>query len=151
MHAQRATAYQCTPSGHPILPLPLYALRRAAQTFLPEAMLPEQYFSPPASAATTTGAAALMCAVLEDALTCFQRQFVTSGRRDQRLAREAEAWFFSDHTDWLFSFVNICGVLDLDPAYIRLGLARWRQQYAAEPQKIRRRTMLTRRPLRAAA
>lgn len=136
---------------HPVLPLQLYDVRAASHTFAPLAVLPEQHWSPPTYASATPGVAALMCAVLEEALTCFQRQFETSGRRVQRLAEEAEAWFFSDNTSWLFSFVNICGVLNLDPEYIRLGLTRWRQQYSAEPQKIRQRTMLARRPLRVAA
>ena len=92
-----------------------------------------------------------MCAVLEDALKCFQRQFVTRERRAQRLAREAEEWFFADDSRWLFSFVNICAVLDLDPEYIWLGLNRWRQYRSAEHQKTRRRAVPARRPLQLAA
>lgn len=91
---------------HPVLPLQLYDVRAASHTFAPLAVLPEQHWSPPTYASATPGVAALMCAVLEEALTCFQRQFETSGRRVQRLAEEAEAWFFSDNTSWLFSFVT---------------------------------------------
>lgn len=127
--------HQPRPSPPPVLLFHLYDVRAARHTFALLAVVPEQHWSPPTYASATPGVAALMGAVLEEALTCFQRQFVTGGRWAQRLAEEAEAWFFSDNIDWLFSFVNICGVLDLDPEYIRLGLTRRRQQYATEPQK----------------
>jgi hypothetical protein len=93
-----------------------------------------------------------MHAVLEDAFNCFQKLFsATTGKRSQRLAREAERWFFDDDTRWPFSFVNICAVLGLDPEYIRLGLKRWQHQLATGPQKVRRRTTVSHRPLKIAA
>jgi hypothetical protein len=63
-----------------------------------------------------------MCAVLEDALDCFHKQFVSRTARAKRLGQEAEEWFFKDDTRWLFSFVSICDVLGLNPDYIRRGL-----------------------------
>ena len=75
---------------------------------------------------------ALMRAVLADALDCFQKQFRPGEREAQRLAQEAEEWFFADDYNSLFSFVHICGVLGLDPAYIRRGLKRWRQDHLRE-------------------
>lgn len=80
----------------------------------------EQLFGP-ASLATVCPEAALMCAVLEDALLCFQTQFEIEGR-DIHAAREAEEWFFSDDSHALFSFVSICTVLGLEPEFIRKGL-----------------------------
>ena len=91
------------------------------------AVLPEQFYNPPART-TGRGEIALMRAVLEEALDCFQKQFVKSGRRAQRLAREAEEWIYSDEVRWPFSFVNICAVLCLDPGYLRLKLRHWREQ-----------------------
>lgn len=88
------------------------------------AVLPEQFYHSPAQTAGR-GEVALMRAVLEEALDCFQKQFVKSGRRAQRLAREAEEWLFSDEASWPFSFVNICAVLGIEPGYIRLKLKRW--------------------------
>jgi hypothetical protein len=76
-----------------------------------------------------------MRAVLADALVCFQQGFMSRRRRVQRLAREAEAWFLSEDDHWLFSFVSICAVLGLEPAYIRRGLQRWSQ---GGPQPERR-------------
>jgi len=40
-------------------------------------------------------------------------------------AREAEAWFCSDDSRWLFSFLPICDALGLEPRYIRLKLKHW--------------------------
>ena len=82
-------------------------------------MLPARFFSPRASLGMGCLEAALLRAVLEDALACFQRQFVTEGRRVQRVAREAEEWFFSDDSHWPFSFVSVCAVLGLEPESVR--------------------------------
>jgi len=72
--------------------------------------------------------------------------------RTSRLAREAEAWFFADDDHWPFAFVNICAVLGLDPAYIRLGLARWHPDPSAQPQKQKKQRAIPRHwPLKTAA
>ena len=86
-------------------------------------VLPEQFFLRP-SLATLCPEAALMCAVLEDALGCVQKQFISEAQHAKRLAQEAEAWFFSDDSNWAFSFVAICTALDLSPGYIRGKLKR---------------------------
>lgn len=88
---------------------------------------PEQFYGSRLSLAAGSPEAALMRAVLADALGCFQKGLVSQGRRVQRIAREAEEWLFSDDARWPFSFVSICAVLGLEPAYLRRGLQRWRQ------------------------
>jgi hypothetical protein len=90
-----------------------------------EGMLAEEAFIARSSLASRQPEAALMCAVLEDAVECFQKQFVCASRRTKRLGREAEAWLFSDCSKWAFSFLSICTALDLGPQYIRQGLRRW--------------------------
>jgi hypothetical protein len=65
-----------------------------------------------------------MYAVLEDAFLCFQKKFETERRFMQR-AREAERWFFSDDSRWLFSFMSVCDALELEPEYIRKKLKHW--------------------------
>lgn len=133
------------------LPLLLYDLAAASQILPPAAVLPEQ-FTTPAKLARASGEVALMRAVLEDAFHCLQQsRTVPAKLRAQRLAHEAESWFFSDDTCWPFSFVNICAVLGLDPEYIRLGLKRWRQHGAGVPRKGHRRTVSRPRPLQIAA
>ena len=86
----------------------------------------------PRVAALDHGDFALICAVLEDALKCFQHQLVPGSKREQRLAQEAEEWLFEDDGRWPFSFVNICSALDLSPERVRLGLARWRHRASFE-------------------
>jgi hypothetical protein len=88
-------------------------------------MLAEEAFIARSSLASRQPEAALMCAVLEDAVDCFQKQFVCASRRARRLGQEAEAWLFSDNSKWAFSFLSICTTLDLGPQYIRQGLKRW--------------------------
>jgi hypothetical protein len=87
-------------------------------------MLPKEYFTLRASVSPRSPEAAMMFAVLEDALHCFRKQFVSRSRRAKRLAQEAEDWLFNDDCHWLFSFVSICDVLGLDPNYIRCRLKR---------------------------
>lgn len=135
----------------PALPLMLYDLGAASQLLPPASVLPEQFYSPSTGENTAHGEIALMRAVLEDAVTCFQKESVKTGRRAQRLAREAEEWLFGDDYHWPFSFVNICAVLGLDPEYVRLGLKRWHQHRPAEPRKRKRGTTPMRPPLQIAA
>jgi hypothetical protein len=115
------------------------------------AVLPEQFFAPAGGADPRRGVVALMRAVLEDAVHCLQQQSRKSGRRAQRLTREAEEWFFTDDPHGVFSFVNICAVLGLDPAYLRRGLLPWRQHGAAAPQKPKQLIVPAHRPLKRAA
>lgn len=65
-----------------------------------------------------------MYAVLEDAFLCFQKKFETEQRFIQR-SQEAEKWFFSDDSRWVFSFVSVCNALGLEPEYIRKKLKYW--------------------------
>jgi hypothetical protein len=122
-----------------------------ASVLSPAAVFPEQFYGPPRGAAHTRSEVALMRAVLEDALDCVQQQFVSGGRRTQRLAHEAEEWLFSDDNHWPCSFVNVCRALGLEPAYLRRGLKRWCQRRAAALPGRQRRTLRPRRLLRAAA
>ena len=103
------------------------------QMLSPAIILPEQFYRSPHDTPPICGEVALMRAVLADAVSCFQKQFVEKGQRTQRLAREAEEWFFAEADDWPFSFVNICTTLGINPAYIRLGLRRWSRQPPTKP------------------
>ena len=67
-----------------------------------------------------------MCAVLEDAFHCFQRQ-IEMERLGTLGTQEAEKWFFSDDSHWLFSFVSVCDALGLQPQCIRMNLKHWSQ------------------------
>jgi hypothetical protein len=97
-------------------------------------VLPEQFFDSRVKLAMVCPETALMYAVLEDAFVCFYEQFEAESRFIQR-AREAEDWFFSDDSLWLFSFVSICEALGLEPRYIRKKLKHWTPGSDAARQK----------------
>lgn len=61
----------------------------------------------------------LALAVLENAIIEYQ----TAVKRGREC--EAESWFASDDTSHVFHFVSICHIFDIDPGYIRRGLALW--------------------------
>ena len=128
MQARQRRLSSSTLLSPPALPECGDALGAASTQLLATAVAPEQFFSAQDRSYTERGEVALMRAVLEDALHCVAKQFSHRGRRPQRLAREAEAWFFADDEHWPFAFVNICAVLGLDPGYVRRGLTRWRLQ-----------------------
>ncbi len=85
---------------------------------LPDAVLPEQFYGPPRGASRTQSEFALMRAVLDDAITCYQKQFVTNTQRERRLAKEAEAWFFDNDERWPFSLASRGGFLSTLSAQI---------------------------------
>ena len=103
-------------------------------------VLPEQFFTPQTSFFTGRPVAALLRAVLEDALSCFQKRFMTEERRVQREAQEAEQWFLSEDSHWPFSFVSICVVLGLEPEAIRQQLKRWSHFHPPMSKKKMRRS-----------
>jgi hypothetical protein len=116
-------------------PQPVFANQSTIFERLPaDGALAEEVFTARSSLAASQPEAALMCAVLEDAVDCFQKQFVCATRRAKRLGEEAEEWLFSDDSKWAFSFLSICTALELGPQYIRRGLERWRER-SPQPHK----------------
>jgi hypothetical protein len=115
-------------------PQPVFANQKTIYERLPADGALEEVFTARSSLAATQPEAALMCAVLEDAVDCFQKQFVCATRDAKRLGEEAEEWLFSDDSKWAFSFLSICTALDLGPQYIRRGLERWRER-SPQPHK----------------
>ena len=68
----------------------------------------------------------LMIAVLDDALTAFERFATAVDRRGRREFHDAQAWFARDDREWPFSFRNVCDELGLDGVGLRAALWRWR-------------------------
>jgi len=91
--------------------------------------LPKQLFNSRVRLTTVCPETALMYAVLEDAFVCFYKQFDLPTLDDQRRAQEAEDWFFSKDSRWLFSFVSICDSLELEPEYLRKRLKHWSEAH----------------------
>ncbi len=79
-----------------------------------------------------------MFAVLEDAVTCFQKYFAARDRIGTRLFCKAEEWvLLQGKSDWFFSFDNICETLDLNTGYIREGLLHWRDHRIRKRHEVR--------------
>jgi hypothetical protein len=78
----------------------------------------------------------LLAAILRDAIDCYIRACCAQNRHKKRSFREVEEWFFRADDSGVFSFVNICEVLRIDPGYIRRGLLRYEQQ-SSSPAKSR--------------
>ncbi|HVO23305.1 MAG TPA: hypothetical protein VMW56_06715 [Candidatus Margulisiibacteriota bacterium] len=90
--------------------------------FEPEVVLPAQMTSGARLDGDTSGARALMLAILEDAALCIERGRGRRHRRTRQLAGEAEAWVRSDCRKWVFSFASICDVLGFDADALRARL-----------------------------
>jgi hypothetical protein len=130
-----ATPVSCTGNaGHrPTLPLFLYDLSAASRLLPPAAVLPAQFYEVTHSG-PLRGEAALMQAVLIDAVACLHPPAGTPLPHARRLVHEAQQWFLAEDDRWPFLFVNICTVLGLDPEYLRRGLRGWQQAPRARSQ-----------------
>ena len=71
------------------------------------------------------GARRLMWAMLKDALRCYHAYADSPTVRGQKLFREADKWVRSRDLRWVFSFENVCAVLNIDSDYLRNELDRW--------------------------
>lgn len=74
----------------------------------------------------------LVAAILSDAVDCYLRDCFTKNRHRKRSFREAEEWFFKSDDYGVFSLENVCGILNIDPGYIRRSLKEFEQQNSPE-------------------
>ncbi len=87
----------------------------------------------------------LMLAVLDDAVSCFQKYCAARDKLGTSLFHEAEEWILQQgKSNWLCSFDNICETLDLNPGYIREGLLHWRDHRLRERHGVRLRMIKSR-------
>jgi hypothetical protein len=91
----------------------------ASSLFQPDVLVNDQYLETFRRGACFEPEKELMAAILEDAIETLQENRTGLSGRKQRLLEETEDWLFSDDANWIFSFVSVCGVLGLDPDYLR--------------------------------
>lgn len=60
-----------------------------------------------------------MAAMLEDAIAIYLKPTAARTSQARHVARQARRWLRSDDRAWVFSFLRVCGALDLDPNAIR--------------------------------
>jgi len=99
--------------------------------FQPDILLPSQHADRIGTRRILDGERRLMVAILEDAIDVYRKQAGAQETRKRHLFEDAETWIEDSDPAWIFSFENICAVLDLDPSYIRRGLHDWKREVRA--------------------
>lgn len=123
---------------------------KVASLFHQDTLLPTQYFDTFRRKSFLEAEKRLMLAVLEDAITCFQKCVLTRDSRGRALFSDAEEWVENQSNEWLFSFENICEALGLNAKYVRRGLVDWKQSRMANRPKAKIYRLRPHRPKRAA-
>jgi len=108
--------------------------------FEPDTLLPIQYFEAMRRKHLLEGEKRLVLSVLEDAVECYMKCIDSATNKGQRLFRDAEEWINLEDKKWVFSFDNVCEMLDVNPEYLRRGLRDWkiRKLEAIERAQIER-------------
>ena len=104
----------------------------------PDVILPQQFFEGPRGDSDFSPEKALMLAILEDAIRCFQEYFRTTRARPRMLSRQAERWIRTRDWNWPFSFNNVCDALGIDPDCMRDALLRMKYERLMAEQSPRR-------------
>jgi hypothetical protein len=98
--------------------------------FLPldlDPVLPPQWFS--GERTSLQPAKRLMLAVLTDAIELVIQDPAAQHPGRALCQRRAAAWIRSNDRAWLFSFVNVCETLGLDPKRLRTAIAHLVEQH----------------------
>jgi hypothetical protein len=96
--------------------------------FEPDTLLPIQYFEAMRRKHLLEGEKRLILSVLEDAVDCFMKCIDSTTNKGQRLFRDADDWINLEDKHWVFSFGNVCEMLDIEPEYLRRGLQLWKER-----------------------
>jgi imidazolonepropionase-like amidohydrolase len=102
--------------------------------FEPDTLLPIQYFEAMRRKHLLEGEKRLVLSVLEDAVECFMKCIDSPTSKGQRLYRDADEWINLEDKHWVFSFDNVCDMLDINPEYMRRGLKGWKERKLAAIQ-----------------
>jgi hypothetical protein len=100
--------------------------------FAPDIVLPEQFFEGVRRDSQASGEKALMLAVLEDGIRCFQEHLRNPRSNPRLLSQQAEAWIRAVDYEWPFSFNNVCETLGIEPGGLRRALLDWKAKRLAE-------------------
>jgi hypothetical protein len=104
---------------------------RLPSLFEPDTLLPVQYFEAMRRKHLLEGEKRLILSVLEDGIECFMKYVDAPTSKGQKLFRDAEEWINLRDKQWIFSFDNVCDMLDIHPDYMRRGLHEWKQKKLA--------------------
>ena len=87
-----------------------------------DADAPQRYFDTFRRAEYLEPEKVLLLAVLEDAIHCYRKFATAHDRAGRERFREVEQWLVGGGNDWIFAFETLCGLLALDPDYVRRGI-----------------------------
>ena len=104
--------------------------------FEPDTLLPIQYFEAMRKKHLLEGEKRLILSVLEDAVECFMKCIDASTSKSQRLFRDADEWIALEDKHWVFSFDNVCEMLDINPEYLRRGLKQWKERKIQAMERV---------------
>src|SRR5439155_1239305 len=93
-----------------------------SELFTPDIVLPEQFFEGARRDSYISGEKALMLAVLEDGIRCFQEHLRNPRSNPRLLSQQAEQWIRAVDYEWPFSFQNVCETLGINPESLRGAL-----------------------------
>jgi hypothetical protein len=79
----------------------------------------------------------LMVAVFEEALADYQRCCSARDKKGMKQFASAKTWILESDSEWIFSFINCCEALGIEPGYLRRGLLRSKQGERARPLSAR--------------
>lgn len=111
--------------------------------FQPDALLSYRYWETLRTKAARPPERMLMLAVLEDAVGCIRKR---AHIPQSSLFRDAVDWILEEKSEWIFSFENICAVLELDANFIRTGLLHWSGKKGAAARAHKKPSMQQRLP-----
>ena len=103
-----------------------------ADLFAPDVVLPAQFFEGARRDSLASGEKALMLAVLEDGIRCFQEHLRNPRSNPRLLSQQAEGWIRAIDYEWPFSFNNVCETLGINPGALRAALLDWKAKHLAE-------------------
>jgi hypothetical protein len=120
------------------------ATPRLADASIPDAVMPEQFFS---ARRLRTGEERLMLGALADAIDRVRIHALRGTENQRAAASEARAWLASSDRSHPFAFESICDALDLDARAIRLWVLGWSANDGAAtvPPRVRRGRVVRRR------
>ncbi|HZD40012.1 MAG TPA: hypothetical protein VE131_04775 [Terriglobales bacterium] len=110
---------------------------RVTSLFQPDTLMPDQYLETFRRKAPLEPEKKLLLAVLEDAISCFQKYLFVREGKGRVLFQDAEQWILQKDSDWLFSFNHVCEMLGFDADYLRGGLLQWKEEKLANHARAR--------------
>jgi hypothetical protein len=101
-------------------------MNRPDEIFIPDVILPFQFYDRARATDATMPIRRLMLAVLTDALDCLSGRAIDArGTARQQEASKAAEWVALDSDMYLFSFNSVCETLGIDPDALRKALKSW--------------------------